>query len=30
MIFASARAIGARLVTKDRRLLAFDESSTVW
>jgi PIN domain nuclease of toxin-antitoxin system len=30
MIFASARALGARLVTKDRRLRAFAESSTVW
>ncbi len=30
MIFASARAVGARLVTKDRRLRAYDETSTVW
>lgn len=30
IIFASARAVGARLVTKDRRLRTFDESSTVW
>lgn len=30
LIFASALAAGARLLTKDRRIRAFDPESTVW
>lgn len=30
MIYATARSIGATLITKDRRLRAFDPRGTLW